>query len=59
MAMTCENCRFYYGDQRSSECRRYAPRCLIVTTTIEHDPLAFWPEVDPDEWCGEYEEKRN
>lgn len=59
MARECESCRFYYSDQHSSECRRYAPRCLIVTATIEHDPLAMWPAVEPDDWCGEYEEHRN
>ena len=40
--MKCESCQFY--DEANSQCRRYPP-----TPSARR-----WPNVAPDNWCGEY-----
>jgi hypothetical protein len=57
----CNNCRFCHveltGDITVSiQCRRYAPRKLHgVGTGYESDR---WPVIAPDDWCGEFEPKK-
>jgi hypothetical protein len=57
----CRGCRFFgLGKlQDAGECRRYAPRCHIATEIDDPlEPLSTWPAVLLDDWCGEFEEKR-
>ena len=48
----CDGCRFYHwwSTQYSGQCRRYPPK--IVDRHAER-----WPNVGPDDWCGEFEPK--
>ena len=67
MIKSCSECRFWfeYPDGRpGGECRRYAPRPNLVTSSrldecdeTGKDPsaFAFWAEVAADDWCGEWE----
>ena len=34
------------------ECRRYAPR---PTNDPDTSQFVFWPEVNREDWCGEWE----
>lgn len=52
----CANCAFAIvsvdgatNQPHGFECRRYAPRPGIV---------AAWPNVRPDDWCGQYTSRR-
>ena len=53
MADSCESCRFCAaGDGRfpsALECRRHPP------VNGGRRPVAEWPHVYPDSWCGEFE----
>lgn len=44
----CKNCRFCIN----LECRRHAPVPQLGQTGTFLD--AYWPEVDPTDWCGEW-----
>jgi len=52
---TCEDCHFfeldYSEDTEASTgiCRRYPPNAIAA------DVSSFWPTVDIDDWCGEYQ----
>jgi hypothetical protein len=49
---TCGTCRFH----RNGCCLRYPPT-LVVTgpATLEGDGMfSDWPDVEPDDWCGEH-----
>jgi hypothetical protein len=38
----------------------YPDKARLCPDSIEPDcasAMAFWPDVDPDDWCGEYEAK--
>jgi len=37
----------------TGECRRHSPRLGFADGEV--DPLAHWPCVHSDEWCGEHE----
>jgi hypothetical protein len=54
---TCEGCRFYDAGAKFGICRRHAPRARILR---EHDGdlsgYPRWPEVEPDDWCGEHQD---
>jgi hypothetical protein len=51
---TCKSCRYYHrllvGEL--GECRRYPP-------TIDQLGKGKWPEVKPDDWCGEFNLSEN
>jgi hypothetical protein len=53
MSECCANCRFLVVREPSWECRRHAP----VIAFPEDDPRdrGWWPQVEHDEWCGEWE----
>lgn len=49
----CGSCKFY---SYTNECRRYAPRPVIISTddsTLDRH-LVFWPDTDPSDFCGEF-----
>jgi hypothetical protein len=59
---TCADCRFYDpwpGDHDDGECRRYAPKAVVIqqgTTTASSDEIvAIWPSVLSHSWCGDFE----
>ncbi|MHA2068753.1 MAG: hypothetical protein ACXABY_30685 [Candidatus Thorarchaeota archaeon] len=57
--MTCIDCRFF--ERQDSTCRKYPPRLAPGWETKAKDgsviPLAVWPLVAVDDWCGEFKEK--
>ena len=41
------------------ECRRNAPQAVMVHADIDDsEHIAYWPGVDPSDWCGEWEAKQ-
>lgn len=58
--MKCEDCRWFWitpvdklADKPESKCRRYAPQILHGSGAGWSDKK--WPDVNYDDWCGEYE----
>jgi hypothetical protein len=64
----CNNCKYFdpQVDPESDQgyCRRYPPmpvvtRVLTTTDTggAQYEPAVgtFWPQVNPTDWCGEWE----
>lgn len=56
----CWNCRFMLRSQSSLGsvilCRRRAPLPFTVPlSAMEKDMQAWWPEVESDDWCGDFE----
>ncbi len=51
----CENCQFAGRDTFSTvECRRHAPGYVVQEyQTITYKPV--WPEVQKDDWCGDFQ----
>jgi hypothetical protein len=45
----CANCGHY--QEEAGQCRRYPPVHMLT------DEGGFWefPDVDPDDWCGEFD----
>lgn len=57
--MNCSDCKFYsVADQ---ECRRNAPTFTMSLSGgwmwFSSDAVSGWPNVGPDDWCGEWEAK--
>lgn len=52
MNLRCETCRWW--DRIDNECGlcRVNPPALI-----QDDVDGHWPIVEPDDWCGEHEER--
>jgi hypothetical protein len=64
MTECCGNCRYFveveHGDagdveHTSRECRRHAP-VLEPRIDANAPDRGWWPQVEPDEWCGEWQE---
>jgi hypothetical protein len=61
---TCENCRYFSADSSNGErgdCRRHAPHPSNVRVRrmdADGTPLfeSWWPAMNYDDWCGEFEE---
>jgi hypothetical protein len=50
----CWNCAYYEHGMDSGECRRNAPIAWLQRAEKEFEKrLAFWPNVDLTDWCGE------
>ena len=47
----CGGCRFY----KFCTCRRHAPLPLSSTELLE--PYGWFPLMDEDDWCGEWEQR--
>jgi hypothetical protein len=62
MSECCANCRFLVvsalkpigPDDESRECRRHAPMIEPRISPTEPD-RGWWPQVEADEWCGEWQ----
>jgi hypothetical protein len=46
----CSNCEYYHCRYQQGKCRRYAPRPCETS-------LITWPEVNEQDWCGEFSQK--
>lgn len=59
MQERCDNCHFFWSASESGDegqCRRHGPLPLL---RHEQDadkmvPLAMWPQVHAEQWCGEW-----
>jgi hypothetical protein len=58
----CSSCRFSrvdymegegYDDGPLMRCHRYPPQIFVV----DGDPAQTWPNIGPDDWCGEHQEE--
>ncbi len=64
--MTCNNCRYAQHLPGGLICRRYPPVPLADTSgsevgeqgdyhmEVSTDIQTHWPEVTPNDWCGEH-----
>ncbi len=52
----CNTCQWYESDR--GLCRRYPPTVVEGSNgdlnDITSSTYFYWPQVQPDEWCGEY-----
>jgi len=56
MTGTCQTCRFFSALQVA--CRRHAPTIYVAIPDPKNGapaPVASFPPVRPDWWCGEHE----
>lgn len=57
MTETCDNCRFYSGNEETTNlnwrgmCRRYPPGAMPGRNSMASTP------VSPEYWCGEWQGK--
>lgn len=58
MEKNCSNCKFSSDEL---QCRRYAPRPIMASVSDDDSPqnslppIALWPLVEFDDWCGEWQ----
>lgn len=59
----CSDCRFFLFDDdepEKGECRKFPPQLFSSTQGDASDIFtqfcSYWPDVDPEEWCGQWEE---
>lgn len=51
----CANCEYYHR----YECRRKSPQAFTTDLNrTECGKAAYWPRVDANDWCGEFEPKK-
>lgn len=65
--MKCKDCEYYLlneGMYYGAVCRRYPPTplCGIESGSSAEEEISSshynaWPEVQEDDWCGEFKEK--
>ncbi len=54
MRLNCIDCKFYCSKFNFiGECRRHPPILIVHEEQLKSE----WPEVHPEEWCGEFEEQ--
>ena len=56
----CLNCKYYfYATEKSelylSECHRHSPFKGVISYYGRDRTITEWPDVQPDDWCGEFE----
>jgi hypothetical protein len=49
----CKDCRYF--EKEKGECRIRSPQFA----SYGNNCATKWPSVFPDQWCGEWKEKRN
>lgn len=51
----CLGCKWWF---EAGECRRLPPQMVLWPSDNQHPimymPSASWPNVKPDDWCGEW-----
>lgn len=69
--MRCNTCYFFAvhspgGDDAPGECHRLPPQVAVLpvrvsalTQEVAMHPVAVFPTVTPDSWCGEFSENPN
>ena len=57
---SCETCIFFRKwSKPGGECRRNAPQAVLQHADIDDtEHIAYWPGVDPSDWCGEWEARK-
>jgi hypothetical protein len=59
--VSCESCLFFHRlpNDCSGECRRHAPQVRKFAESSSGDAVfsGFFPDADPDMWCGEFRHK--
>ena len=61
MCSTCKHFRPFANDEVLGQCRRHAPRPVLVNPREYSDfknQMTVWPRVDMTDVCGEHEESR-
>jgi len=54
--LSCETCRYFSVREGNGICRRHPPQVFVFQSARgDHLPVTEWPQVLPDEWCGEIE----
>lgn len=67
----CDGCAYYVAAKHYyGECRRHAPAPAVPVGEYDvsspwpeivpddyYVPTSYWPEVNANEWCGEWEAK--
>lgn len=49
---SCSNCKYYFAATATEgQCRRRPPVLLL---TVEGNRATHWPDVMPNQWCGEH-----
>lgn len=61
-AARCADCVYFkpgyaeaYKSPPLGECRRRAP--VFVQLRLPESPTSTWPQVEPNDWCGEFAAK--
>lgn len=59
MEQQCQNCKnfkFFHPDSPAGMCRAHPPVVLqaIEGSDLPANPVTHWPEVDAEDWCGEW-----
>ena len=54
--MTCEGCAFWRQDGQDGQCKRHAPRAvLLIDPGEDASAVTVWPWTEPNDWCGDLE----
>lgn len=53
----CDGCAYYVAAKHYyGECHRHAPSPAVpVGEDDVYNTTSYWPEVQADDWCGEFE----
>jgi hypothetical protein len=52
--MTCETCKFFVltPDHGGGQCRRNSPTAKFTDGNKRNNVV--WPQVSPEDWCGDF-----
>jgi hypothetical protein len=53
----CGNCRFAVPVGKGAECRRNPPTTFLMSGQHGPMPVAAWPPIGPEQFCGEWKTK--
>ena len=49
---TCATCTFFKSDVYPQQCRSRSPLIFVINGEVKTQ----WPNVDSDDWCGDWED---
>ena len=55
----CADCK--YWENSLQQCRKHPPTVIHQIMQVGHvmtDAISTWPEVEGDDWCGDWVEKK-
>ena len=56
--MTCEGCAFWRQDGQDGQCKRHAPRAvLLIDPGEDASAVTVWPWTEPNDWCGDWKQR--